>query len=459
MIVERYAVVRATLRALRTRRFLILAGLSGTGKTQLARRLAQSIVAADRVSGAGQQGQGSRLVEEALARAEQGESNFLFEPVPGHPEYVRVVDVGSGGAAAKADQQHEKRVGFLPVRPDWTDAKRVFGYYNPLTGRFYPTDAMVVLLNAFREFVERGAEAGSYFLILDEMNLARVEHYFSDILSLMESGCSLDPDEPRRVRLGELARVHPLDTLVVSQGSRGVHDQRSEAEAQAAFTGVDTGGKKVMSAARTGTLEQMVPLRELDERRFVYEPLVKGLEFVTRPTAPLPPIDEKRHALCLLYPIPPRVAFPPNLTIIGTINVDETTYGLSPKVLDRAFVLDFTEVSYGAAFGDRPDFAALEPLLSELHAALAPKGLHFGYRVVSEMLTFIRESGGETDPVTLDFLLMSKVMPKLRGSETQLRDPLNSLFELARRRGLERTIRKVTQMLAQLDDAGHASFF
>ena len=455
VIVERHEAVRAFLRALRTKRFLILAGISGTGKTQIARRLAQSVVAVDRTQG---QGAGSRLVEEALDRAVAGETNFLFSPVPGLPEYIRVHDVGTGGAHAKADAVFDRRVGFVPVRPDWTAMKRVFGYYNPLTGRFYPTDVLVVLLNAYREFAERGAEAGSYFVVLDEMNLARIEHYFSDILSLMESGASVDPAPPRRIRLGELARIHPLDTLVVSQGSRGIHDQRSEAEAQAAFSNVDTGGKRVMSAARAGTLEQMVPLRELDDRRFVYEPLVKGQEFATRPPGELQPIDSKRHALSVLYPIPPRIAFPPNLTIIGTINVDETTHGLSPKVLDRSFVLEFNEVCYAAAFAEHPRFAALEPFLTALHAILAPRGLHFGYRVVGEMLSYV-ETAGALDSETLDFLMMSKILPKLRGTEPQLKGPLAQLHALAGHSGLVRSSRKLASMQASLDESGFASFF
>ena len=304
-IVERHEVVRGLLRALRTKKFLILAGISGTGKTQIARRLAASAVAIDRQQGAGR---GLTLLEQSLEGALSGEDSFLFESIDGHPDYVRVLDVGTGSARARATPPHAKRVGFLPVRPDWTDAKKVWGYYNPLTGRFYPTDALVVLLNAFRDFAENGEDAGNYFLILDEMNLARVEYYFSDLLSLMESGASADPDVPGRIRIGEMARVHPLDMLLVSTGQRGIHDQRSDAAAQAAFSGVDTGGRKVMSQARTGSVEQMVPLRELDDRRWIYEPLVKGLEFANRPRQEISELDEHRDALCLLFPIPPRVA-------------------------------------------------------------------------------------------------------------------------------------------------------
>ena len=455
-IVERHEVVRALLRALRTKRFLILAGLSGTGKTQIARRLAQSAVAIDAQMGSGR---GLELMEQSLDNVLEGEESFLFARVPGFPEYINVLDVGSGGERSKATPPHRKRVGFLPVRPDWTESKKVWGYYNPLTGRFYPTDALVVVLNAFRDFAEHGEDAGNYFLVLDEMNLARVEYYFSDLLSLMESGCSIDPDVPTRVRIGEMARVHPLDAMIVSRGQRGVHDQRSEAEAQAAFAAVDTGGKRVMSAARTGSIEQMVPLRELDDRRWIYEPLVQGLEFADRPRRALSEMDEKRDSIPLLYPIPPRIACPPNLTIIGTINVDETTHAFAPKVLDRAFVLEFTDVEYEAAFGDHPLWEEVKPLLTALHEALSPTAMHFGYRVAGEMIAYVGQAGGQMTAGTADFLLMSKVLPKLRGTEHQLMEPLGRLQRICDDGGYTRSSAKVRRMCAQLAESGFTSYF
>ncbi len=455
-IVERHEVVRSLLRALRTKRFLILAGISGTGKTQIARRLAASAVAIDRQQGVGR---GLELLEQSLDNVLDGDESFLFERIGGHDDFIKVLDIGTGSSRAKATPLYLKRVGFLPVRPDWTDAKKVWGYYNPLTGRFYPTDAIVVLLNAYRDFAENGDEAGNYFLILDEMNLARVEYYFSDILSLMESGASQDPDVPSRIRIGEMARVHPLDAMLVSTGQRGVLDQRAEAESQAAFAGVDTGGKKVMSAARTGAVEQMVPLRELDERKWIYEPLVKGLEFADRPRGELQEIDGKRDAIPVLFPIPPRVAYPPNLTIVGTINVDETTHAFAPKVLDRSFVMEFTDVDYAAVFEQHPLWPELSPLLTALHEILAPRTLHFGYRVAGEMLAYLETSGGKLTPQSADFLLMSKVLPKLRGTEHVLGPPLEALEQLTTEKGYARAASKITRMRRQLESTGFASYF
>ena len=451
-IVEQVDVVRGLIRALRTKSFLILAGLSGTGKTQLARRLSQAVVAIDQEQG---KGQGLVQLEKALDDAAGGNNTAHFSPAGDHAGYVRVHDVGSGGKRAKAASLWEKRVGFLPVRPDWTDAKSVWGYYNPLTGRFYPTDALVVLLNAFRDYMEHGENAGRHFLVLDEMNLARVEYYFSDLLSLMESGCSADPDVNNRIRLGAMARIHPLDTLIVSTGQRGVHDERTAMDAHAAY-GDNAPG---VTAARTGTVEQMVPLRELDTRRWIYEPLVKGLDFADRPTAEIPPMDPKRDTLAMLFPIPPRVACPPNLIVIGMVNVDETTHAFAPKVLDRAFVMEFNEVNYAVAFERHPAYEATHPLLQALHDALSPSNHHFGYRVAGEMLGYVTEAGGTLTTESADFLILSKVLPKLRGTEQQLRKPLEALRDVCADQKAPRAGAKVDHMLTQLDESGFASFF
>ena len=58
----------------------------------------------------------------------------------------------------------------------------MLGYHNPLTGEYVGTDLLRVLLRAHAHPDE------PHFVILDEMNLAKVEYYFSDFLSAMESG-------------------------------------------------------------------------------------------------------------------------------------------------------------------------------------------------------------------------------------------------------------------------------
>ena len=70
----------------------------------------------------------------------------------------------------------------VPVRADWNDTRGLLGFWNPITSVYERTRCVDLLLRA-QEDPER-----PYFLILDEMNLARVEYYFSDFLSAMESG-------------------------------------------------------------------------------------------------------------------------------------------------------------------------------------------------------------------------------------------------------------------------------
>ena len=55
--------------------------------------------------------------------------------------------------------------------------------------------------------------------------------------------------------------------------------------------------------------------------------------------------------------VPPWIPYPNNLAIIGTVNMDETTHGLSDKILDRAFVMEFWEVDLNQYAWDKHDLA------------------------------------------------------------------------------------------------------
>ncbi len=112
--------------SLKTRRFVILCGVSGSGKTLLTRMYADAVKA----------------------------------------EYCLV-----------------------PVAPNWTTNEDLLGYYNPLSKQYYDTDFSKFLRQASRAHksainVEKQPEP--FHLVLDEMNLARVEYYFAKFLSGME---------------------------------------------------------------------------------------------------------------------------------------------------------------------------------------------------------------------------------------------------------------------------------
>jgi hypothetical protein len=112
--------------SIETRGFVILAGLSGSGKTQLAKQYADAL----------------------------GAKTLL-----------------------------------VPVAPNWTANEDLLGYVNPMDGEYVDTEFSRFLSEASTEFQSASAEGREpldYHLILDEMNLARVEYYFAKFLSAME---------------------------------------------------------------------------------------------------------------------------------------------------------------------------------------------------------------------------------------------------------------------------------
>jgi len=150
--------------------------------------------------------------------------------------------------------------------------------------------------------------------------------------------------------------------------------------------------------------------------------------------------------------VPPSIKLPKNLFIVGTVNIDETTYMFSPKVLDRANTIEFrlTEKnledfidsniklnmdllkSKGLNMSDsfmamalqetdknlKPTEADLKLFFSELKKA----GAEFGYRTASEMgrLMYMLENLGESGDDLLDIAIMQKLLPKLHGSRNKL---------------------------------------
>ena len=278
----------------------------------------------------------------------------------------------------------------VPVRPDWVDNRGLLAYYlNPLTNEYSTTQFLNLLLRALAE-ERRAADAGEkphpFFVILDEMNLARVEHYFSDFLSALESGKDIPLHEDEAVESGE-----------------------SESGPQ----------------------------------------------------------------------VPKKLKVPGNVLFTGTVNVDETTYMFSPKVLDRAFTIEFDRVDLmGFAKGASSDGdtsglnldgieGSLDLLRSErsegddwkpsredwkefskktgghqkalvrLHEVLEEQHRHFGYRVANEIARFVnlaRRQAKDADTAVdaaFDLALLQKVLPKLHGTQQELESLLEEMFLFA----------------------------
>ena len=148
------------------------------------------------------------------------------------------------------------------------------------------------------------------------------------------------------------------------------------------------------------------------------------------------------------------VCLPKNLYVVGTVNIDETTYMFSPKVLDRANTFEFrvaTSDLIGAAPEGRasradqgsvagflvasteashPQSDSFGDWLRTVHEMLSPHNREFGHRTFQEALRFaaLLERAGEPAPlVALDLQIAQKVLPRLHGSRRELTALLNDL--------------------------------
>ena len=312
-------VVDSVYVALRTKPFLILTGLSGTGKTKVAMTLAH-------------------IVCDAETRA------------------------------------------FVSVRPDWTDSKGLLGFHNLLTDRYQTTPALELLLHADEEWRAQKTAARAHVLILDEMNLARVEHYFADFLSAFESRRLNERGEVT----GEPIALHDRE-YVASSGDE-----------------LDVPGKVTIppNFYVIGTVN-------VDETTHPFSR--KVLDRAN--TIELFDVDLTDQAAM--------GAIRPSAAEIGAIRQHFTRSGL------------FIELQH-------PDLN--DPLLHELvrvNGALERRRLHFGYRVRNEILHFVQQAGHEgfltgPDPrsTAFDLQVVLKVLPKLSGSRERIEKPLRELLVL-----------------------------
>ena len=250
----------------------------------------------------------------------------------------------------------------VPVRPDWSDSSDLFGHTD-LSNDFHP--------GAIIDFIKQAEwnKDTPHFICLDEMNLARVEYYLSDILSIIE-----------------------------------------------------TRDRKANGRIETDPL--------LDETYF------KRTE------------DQKKYG---------RIYLPENLYIIGTVNMDETTFPFSKKVLDRANTIEFSFVNLmsrptagGTKAAQKLDNSFLktdylylsecddEDLidgvcfnLEELNQILLKANLHVGYRVRDEISFYMmnnKNAGLLTEEAAFDHEIMQKILPRIQGSSAAIKDVLSELF-------------------------------
>jgi len=180
--------------------------------------------------------------------------------------------------------------------------------------------------------------------------------------------------------------------------------------------------------------------------------------------------------------IPNQIFWSKNLFIIGTVNIDETTYMFSPKVLDRANTIEFRiDEANIKSFFDLPskiDLSILEGKGSSMAKnfieisqdysiekdeeytesfvkffnELKKVGAEFGYRTAVEMLLLIKKLNivsSISKNESIDIAVMQKLLPKLHGSRSKISKVLDALILLCLKNGQTFSISKSEDVLIE----------
>lgn len=253
------------LTAIKSKPFLLLAGISGTGK--------------------------SRIVRE-----------FAFKSCP---KSLQDKDGTTPGNYC-----------MIEVKPNWHDSTELLGYYSNLNKKYQFTKFVKFLVKA------KMFPKVPFFVCLDEMNLAPVEQYFAEILSILET------------------RKHPKDT---ETGEVDMDTVKTEAIIDARYFRELS---EMSTAKNTQTGETFK--NKLTDR----EIYLKLYDIKTETD-----IDEevgKLHDLTT-----EGLALPDNVIIIGTVNMDDTTHQFSRKVIDRAMTIEMNGGNLRSMFGGSKDLEYL----------------------------------------------------------------------------------------------------
>lgn len=336
----------------------------------------------------------------------------FFALVRTHDLIVLAGDSGSGKTnlvKSFAEAVGGKAV-IIPVKPNWTSAEDLLGYYNPLEQKYLTTPFLDALFEA-----KRNPEV-PYFICLDEMNLARVEYYFADFLSLLEERhhspeISLYSDSESEHLLSEARNFLAL-----------INDSKAKLGKSDLSSFLDLMRDEQVNAK----LHELCGFREGDSLLKYHARLRKMLQSYLS--------------------TPAKLVLPANVRIIGAINVDETTHYLSPKILDRAHLMRFSspllsnwdeieqeiesfdlDVSLPITFkpselGVRlpyPAFDRNDVLINKLlhltREYLDRLGIEFGMRTVRQALHYQNELApfGVNDEVVFNNIILHKVLPKM----------------------------------------------
>ena len=254
------------LTAIRTKPFILLAGISGTGKSRIVRELA-------------------------------------FKSCP---QYLQDEEGTTPGNYC-----------MIEVKPNWHDSTELLGYYTNLS-KGYQFKKFVMFLVKAKMFPKV-----PFFICLDEMNLAPVEHYFAEILSILETR-----KHPKIAGTDEVdMEVIKTDPIVEARYFKELGQ---------------------MSTTKNVSTGQAFSMNLTD--RDIYMKLF-GIETEND-------IDEEVGKKTDLTTI--GLTLPDNVIIIGTVNMDDTTHQFSRKVIDRAMTIEMNGGKLSDMYGGSNDLEYLD---------------------------------------------------------------------------------------------------
>jgi len=259
---------------------------------------------------------GNYLLASQYIQANLAENGFLYpkEIVDNFITLLRCNDLivlagDSGAGKTSLVKAFAKAIGgvakIIPVKPNWTGSEDLVGYYNPIEKKYISTPFLDALIEA------RDNPTKPYLICLDEMNLAKVEYYFADFLSKMEERneapkINLYSDDSIGHTLSEIKTV-----LSILQDARS-GSENGESMSFVELIQDEAINKKLRLAFGMSDQESLVKYHG-DIRRLIAERTNK----------------------------PSAINLPENVRIIGSVNIDDTTHFLSPKILDRVHVMQF----------------------------------------------------------------------------------------------------------------------
>ena len=355
---------RPYITAIKSKPFLLLAGISGTGKSRIVRELARACWDVD------------------------------------SPEYT-----------AHKPKNYE----MVQVKPNWHDSSELIGYVSRINGEQY-------VVGPFLRFMVKAILDPNtpYFLCLDEMNLAPVEQYFAEFLSVIES---------RKQENGKVV-TDPIVDYEPTEAYKNLIDQLFDDDEIRAEYLKEEGGK--------------------------------------------------------------RLSIPQNLIVVGTVNMDETTFSFSRKVLDRAMTIEMNEVNLAGGLTQKhetigklnfDDLAGMNvegvdvyadhqdvcdkaiAYLQKINDVLEGTPFKVAYRTRNEFLLYVvnnlpyrkDEDGNELSEEevvarALDEITSMKVLSRIEGDDQKVKEELLARLEQVVTDMLPETLHEKSVSLAKLKE-------